>query len=84
MKGELLSKHSAITGDELRELSPFDLPIGDFDQPVSSGQNRVMNALEESINDLRSVNPSHQANRIIDQSKITPSKNGNGRCSHAH
>ena len=56
-------------------ISPFDLPLGDFDQPVSSGQNRVMTALEDSINDLRSVNPTRFANRIVDASR-----NGNGRC----
>ena len=63
-------------------IEGFDLPQWSFDQPVSSGQNRVMNALEESINDMRSVNPSLSANRIISQSKIVPSKNGNGRCSN--
>jgi len=74
---ESLAKHSAITGDEMRELSPFDLKLGDFPDPVASGQNRVMSALEESINDMRSVNPSISANRIVDASK-----NGNGRCSN--
>lgn len=31
---ETLAKYGAVTGDELRELSPFDLPAGDFSQPV--------------------------------------------------
>ena len=30
---ETLAKYSAITGDELRDLSPLNLPTGDFGQP---------------------------------------------------
>lgn len=80
---ELLGKHSAITGGEMRELSPFDLKLGDFSDPVASTGGRItsqaLEALQESV---RSIDPKTFANRIVDQSKAIPSKNGNGRCSN--
>jgi phage portal protein BeeE len=33
----LLAQHSALTGDELRALSPFELEDGKFPDPISSG-----------------------------------------------
>ena len=60
-----------------------DLPRWNFDQPVTATGGRItsqaLEALQESV---RSIDPKTYANRIVDQSKAIPSKNGNGRCSN--
>ena len=69
---ETLAKHSAITGDELRELSPFDLELGDFSEPVAaSGRDpqldEAMASLHESMADLKTFDVAPYANRIASQ-----------------
>jgi hypothetical protein len=56
----LLAKHSCITGDELRDLSPFDLPLGKYDQPVSAnGQDqqveKAMWQLDEALSQMNAA-----------------------------
>lgn len=73
---EMLARHKSITGDELRELAPFDLKIGDFTEPVGSGD-----PLEPARNDLREAigKSSDQSQRIADHILSVSRVHTNGR-----
>ena len=72
---ETLAKYKAITGDELRELAPFELEIGNFQEPVE-GQGRdpqvdeAMGKISEAMAFMKEPNmPSLLADRILADSK---------------
>lgn len=78
---QALAKHSAVTGDELRELSPFDLELGSFPDAVSSqGRDQqldeVNESLQESMRGLRSFEPEPFANRIAEKASVDVRVNG--------
>ena len=72
---ETLARHLAISGDELRELSPFDLKLEYFPEPVLSlGRDprldEAMGKLDESMSDLKSFDVPVYADRIVTASRV--------------
>lgn len=48
----LLANKGAVTGDELRELSPFDLKLGSFKEPVSAnGRDPAVEAVADAVHE---------------------------------
>ncbi|MCA9109890.1 MAG: phage portal protein [Planctomycetaceae bacterium] len=79
---QMLAKHESITGDELRELSPFALPVGDYSATVSGGgqtaevkaraEARIADAFEKMAKAMQDVHTleeqaiQHDVKRVLD------------------
>lgn len=86
---QLLVKSGIATGDEIRELAPFDLELGNFKEPIKPAApsqqgkeydpqlERAMQTLDDAMDDLKSFNsmPSRIAENIM---------NGNGHAKSSH
>ena len=80
-----LARHSAITGDELRSLSPFNLGLENFPDPVSKPTSQEEQNLEVATRGLKQAvlaleeNPLALPNRIADRIVKGSKVESNGR-----
>ena len=63
---ESLAKYGAITGDELRDLSPFDLTAGEFSAPVVGGRDQQ---LDDAIAAL-TMEPERAVRNVVERSPL--------------
>lgn len=67
----MLAQYSAVTGDELRELSPFELETGSFAAPVATNRQRdpqldeATEMLQRAMSDLKRHDPDLIADSIL-------------------
>lgn len=78
---QTLARHGAITGDELRELAPFDLELGNFNEPIGQPArdpqaDEAMQKLDELRNEMKTWNDPAYPDRIADQVLKSASLNG--------
>ena len=70
-----LARHSAITGDELRSLSPFNLGLGNFPDPVSKPTSQEEQNLTDASKGLKKLveqmeeNPLALPNELLIESR---------------